>query len=162
MLDNFSGTCEYFFKTMTHYLPAMTTSLFFLLSCGGNNNITLNNDWEWNITAVFGDLSIKHSQWTGWILEFDNWKKSYYANSIIDCANKYLHEVQWYSDTYEYNKNNENIYQVLDYENASNSNIKNNHQKKIDWFTYFINTVENYYDTTLTENTTIINWSLIK
>ena len=109
MLDNFSRTCEHFFKTMTYYLPAMTTSLFSLLSCGGNNNITLNNDWEWNITAVFGDLSIKHSQWTGWILEVDNWKKSYYANSIIDCANKYLHEVQWYSDTYEYNKNNENI-----------------------------------------------------
>lgn len=150
MLDKVNKLYESVNKKAFSLLPAVSVALFLLLSCGDNTNITLNNDWKWNISASSRDLVIKYIPWFWWMIKDKGWVR--YGDSLIECANKY--------PFYEKHKNSYKYDKLECY--LQNKQQKNDFQEKIDWFTYFVNAVKNYSDSATTQNTKIIDWDSVK
>lgn len=150
MLDKVNKLYESVNKKAFNLLPAVSVALFLLLSCGDNTNITLNNDWKWNISATSRDLVIKYIPWSWWMIKDEGWVR--YGDSLIECVNKYPF-YEKHKNSYKYDK--------LEW-HLQNKQQKNNFQEEIDWFTYFVNAVKNYSDSTTTQNTKIINWDSVK
>ena len=148
MLDKVNKLYESVNKKAFSLLPAVSVALFLLLSCGDNTNITLNNDWKWNISASSRDLVIKYIPWFWWMIKDKGSDKT--IQEII--PNKY--------PFYEKHKNSYKYDKLECY--LQNKQQKNDFQEKIDWFTYFVNAVKNYSDSATTQNTKIIDWDSVK